>query len=81
LLTRAAVELGKSAMEKVENVWDETNAAINERIIETKRARMKLESKLTQNSEKILELEDIISQLTSSLHSYDGPIRPPPGWQ
>ena len=74
-LTRAAVELGKSTKERLENVWDETNTAINERMMETKRARIKLEAKLTQNSQEILELQNIISQLTSSLHSFDGPLR------
>ena len=74
-LSRAAVELGKSTKEKVENVWDGTNTAINERMMETKRARMKLQSKLSQNSQEILELQNIISQLTSSLHSFDGPLR------
>ena len=74
-LTRAAVELGKSTKERLENVWDETNTAINERMMETKRERTKLQSKLTQNSQEILELQNIISQLTSSLHSFDGPLR------
>ena len=74
-LTRAAVELGKSTKERLENVWNETNTAINERMMETKRARMKLQAKLTQNSQEILELQNIISQLTSSLHSFDGPLR------
>jgi tektin-3 len=75
LLTRAAVELGKSTMEKVENVWDETNTAINERMMETKMARTKLESNLNENSQEILEMEDIMSKLTLSLHSSDGPLR------
>ena len=73
--TRAAVDLGRSTKERLENAWDETNTAINERMMETKRARMKLQSKLTHNSQEILELQDIISQLTSSLYTYDGSLK------
>ena len=74
-LIRAAIELGKSTRERLEDVWDETNKAINERLMETNRARNILRSKLTQNSQEIMDLENIIEQLTSSLYNLDGPLK------
>ena len=43
--------------------------------METKKARERLNSKLTENSEEMREMQAIISQLTSSLYSLDGPLR------
>ena len=74
-LIRSAIELGKSTRERLEDVWDETNRAINERMQETKKAKNKLRSKLTQNNNEISDLQNIIEQLNSSLYSLDQPLK------
>ena len=73
-LIKQGIELGKFVQERLQGVWEETNKAIDDKIRDRNKDNNLLRSKINQNNQEIVELEDIISQLIHSHQKLQGPL-------